>query len=94
MHASNGGIAAPTDSMRNFELQLIQSGPTMANIASGSGPVDYPSMNSHGANSSMFPNTMLPQFSEEENDILLQKDNIYKKVSDLFALLKQGEDEA
>ena len=32
--------------------------------------------------------------SEEENDIILQKDKIYKKVNDLFSLLKQGEDEA
>ena len=28
------------------------------------------------------------QFSEEENDIILQKDAIYKKVNDLFTLLK------
>lgn len=33
-------------------------------------------------------NTLMPQLSHEENDILLQKDNIYKKVSDLFGLLK------
>ncbi len=39
-------------------------------------------------------NHMPTQFSEEENDIILAKDRIYKKVSDLFALLKQGEDEA
>ena len=34
------------------------------------------------------------QLTEEENDIILQKDRIFKKVSDLFAQLKQGEDEA
>lgn len=39
-------------------------------------------------------NHMPTQFSEEENDIIMAKDRIYKKVSDLFALLKQGEDEA
>lgn len=31
---------------------------------------------------------------EEENEIFGQKDKIYKKVADLFQLLKQGEDEA
>lgn len=41
------------------------------------------------------PKTTIPQqFSEEENDIIVQKDTIYKKVNDLFTLLKQGEDEA
>lgn len=40
------------------------------------------------------PNQMPAQFSEEESEIILQKDRIYRKVSDLFALLKQGEDEA
>lgn len=59
-----------------------------------SGASEYPSLNSHGAQSSMMANALTPQFSDEENDILLQKDNIYKKVSDLFALLKQAEDEA
>lgn len=42
----------------------------------------------------MMANTLTPQLSDEENDILLQKENIYKKVSDLFGLLKQAEDEA
>ena len=41
------------------------------------------------------PNTAKPtQFSEEENDIIVQKEAIYKRVSDVFALLKQGEDDA
>lgn len=35
-----------------------------------------------------------PQFSEEENSIIVQKDRLFKKVNDLFTLLKQGEDEA
>ena len=34
------------------------------------------------------------QLTEEEAEVRLQKDTIYKKVSDLFALLKQGEEEA
>ena len=41
------------------------------------------------------PSTAKPtQFSEEENDIIVQKEAIYKRVSDVFALLKQGEDDA
>jgi len=55
---------------------------------------EYPSLNSHGAQSSLLANQMSPQFMEEENEIFGQKDKIYKKVADLFQLLKQGEDEA
>lgn len=55
---------------------------------------DYQSLNSHGAQSSLMPNQLSQQFVEEEKDIVMQKDRIYKKVTDLFSLLKQGEDEA
>lgn len=53
-------------------------------------------MNSHGAQSSLLPVTSATphQFSEEENDIISQKDAIYQKVNGLFSLLKQGEEEA
>ena len=34
------------------------------------------------------------QFSEEQAEFNIQKDTVYKKVSDLFASLKQGEDDA
>ena len=53
---------------------------------------DFTSLNSHGAHSS----SLLPpqHYTEEENDIIVQKDTIFKKVNDLFALLKQGEDDA
>ena len=36
----------------------------------------------------------IQQLTEEEAEVRSQKDSIYKKVSDLFALLKQGEDDA
>ena len=42
----------------------------------------------------MMPHHLGQHLSEEESDIIMQKDRIYKKVNDLFALLKQGEDEA
>ena len=79
------------DSINTFNLQLLQSGQTFQHFSGGA---EYPSINSHGAYSSLMPNQMPAQFTEEESEIILQKDRIYRKVSDLFALLKQGEDEA
>ena len=72
-----------SDSNATFNQQLIQSGPSLPNMVS-----EYPSLNSHGAQSSQLANSMPQQFTEEENDILAQKDTIFKKVNDLFALLK------
>ena len=69
----------------------MQSGPQT--MHSGNGMPEYPSLNSHGAASSLI-NPIPHQFSEEEQDIIVQKDKIFKKVNDLFNMLKQGEDEA
>ena len=52
--------------LHSINMQMLQSGPT-------AGAEAYPSLNSHGAQSSLLPVTAgnPQQFSEEENDIIV-----------------------